>query len=158
MSDTEEEIEEVEVFDEEKYLIFTLLGKLYAFPSRFVGEIALYDTVYPLPLLPEYVLGIINRYSVPYALIDIGILLQKEGAPMTKVLVLKESIDKIAFLIDEVVDIVDVPQIELLKIEQEAEAAGFVDVIEGFFKWRSGDVFVLDVKRIISHIIDESTG
>jgi purine-binding chemotaxis protein CheW len=155
MSDTEEK---VEVFDGEKYLIFTLLGKLYSFPSRLIGEIALYDTVYPLPLLPKYVLGIINRYSVPYALIDIGILLQKEAASMTKVLVLKENIDKIAFLIDDVVDIADIPRMELLKLEQEVESADFTDIIEGFFKWHGSDVFVLDLKRIINRVINESVG
>jgi purine-binding chemotaxis protein CheW len=155
MSDMEEK---AEVFEGEKYLIFTILGKLYSFPSRVIGEVALYDTAYPLPLLPEYVLGIINRYSIPYALIDIGILLQKEATSMTKVLVLKESIDKIAFLIDDVVDVTDIPHSDLLKIEQAAESSDLNDLIEGFFKWREHDVFILDLRQIISRIINESAG
>jgi purine-binding chemotaxis protein CheW len=155
MSDMDEK---AGVFDGEKYLIFTILGKLYSFPSRLIGEVALYDMAYPLPLLPEYVLGIINRYSIPYALIDIGILLQKESTSMTKVLVLKEDIDKIAFLIDDVVDVVDIPHAELLKIEKGAEAADLTDVIEGFFKWREHDVFILDLQQIIGRVISESAG
>jgi purine-binding chemotaxis protein CheW len=150
--------EKTEVFDGEKYLIFTILGKLYSFPSRVIGEVALFDTAYPLPLLPEYVLGIINRYSIPYALIDIGILLQKEATSMTKVLVLKESVDKIAFLIDDVVDVIDVPRSDLLKIEQGVESSDLNDIIEGFFKWREDNVFILDLRQIISRIINESTG
>ena len=65
----------------EKYLIFTILDETYALPSRLIGEIALLDTVYPLPLLPPYIPGIINRYSAPYALIDIGLLLRKTATP-----------------------------------------------------------------------------
>jgi purine-binding chemotaxis protein CheW len=155
MSDTDKN---VEVLDREKYLIFTILGKLYAFPSRIIGEIALFDTVYCLPLLPEYVLGIINRYSVPYALIDIGLLFQKETTSMTKVLVLKENINKIAFLIDDVVDIADIAQTELLKINQGTEAPYLTDIIEASFKWRSSDVFVLDLRQIISRVINEAMG
>ncbi|MDR2499846.1 MAG: chemotaxis protein CheW [Treponema sp.] len=141
-----------EAFDGEKYLIFTILGKYYTFPSRFIGEVTVYDKAYPLPLLPEYVLGIINRYSAPYALVDIGLLMQNIPTPKTKIVVLKETVDKLAFLIDDVEDIVDVPRSRLLKMEQGAETGDASGIIESSFEWQDTHVFVLGVDQIVSRI------
>jgi len=133
----------------EKYLIFSILGRQYTFPSRFIGEIALFDAVYPLPLVPAYVLGVINRYSIPYALFDMSLMLFNTPGPRNKVLVLKDDIDRIAFLIDDVSDIADVPQEELFAVEQNAE------MVSAAFSWNGDDVFVLDIQRILSQITVE---
>ena len=144
--------EEAESPKEEKYLIFSILGRQYAFQSRLIGEIALFDAVYPLPLMPAYVLGVINRYSIPYALFDIGLLLFKTPSPRGKVLVLKDSIDRIAFLIDDVAGIADIPQGELLDTERGAGTDDLTEAISASFTWNSGDVFVLDMQRILAHV------
>ena len=145
-----------ENINEEKYLIFTILGKQYTFPSQLIGEIAVFDTVYPLPLMPNYILGVINRYSVPYALFDIGLMLFKNPSPQGKVLVLKDNIDRVAFLIDDVSGIADVPQDKLLEIEQNMETGGASDVISASFNWNGSNVFVLDVYRILARVTAEA--
>lgn len=136
----------------EKYLIFTILGKLYSFPSRFVGEIALFDAVYPLPLMPPYVPGVVNRYSVPYALFDIGLLFYSSPSPRNKVLIIKDEIDRIAFLIDDVAGIADVPDENLLSTERSAELNDLTDAISASFNWNGSDVLVLDINRILARI------
>jgi purine-binding chemotaxis protein CheW len=135
----------------EKYLIFTILGKFYTFPSRFISEVTAFERVYPLPLLPDYIRGIINRYSVPFALIDIGLLIRETATPESKVVVLKETVDKLAFLIDDVVDIIDVPVSGLLQVSQETEQ-GATDIIEASFEWHDTHVFVLGVRQIINRV------
>jgi purine-binding chemotaxis protein CheW len=140
----------------EKYLIFTILGETYALPSGFIGEIALLDTVYPLPLMPPYMPGIINRYSVPYALIDIGLLLRKTATPRAKVVVLKEQIDKAAFLIDDVIDIVNVQASDLLQIEQEAGSSDITSVVTASLEWNGTNIFVLDIRQILNRIVNDS--
>jgi purine-binding chemotaxis protein CheW len=147
-----EEYQDAAAANTEKYLIFTILGKCYTFPSRFISEVTAFDKVYPLPLLPGYVRGIINRYSVPFALIDISLLIQETETPESKVVVLKETVDKLAFLIDDVVDIVDVPVSQLLKIEQGAERDDVTDIIESTFNWHDTHVFVLDIQRIMNRV------
>jgi purine-binding chemotaxis protein CheW len=142
----------------EKYLIFTILGEMYALPSGFIGEIALLDTVYPLPLMPPYVPGIINRYSVPYALIDIGLLLRKTATLRAKVVVLKEQIDKAAFLIDDVIDIVDVQESDLLQIEQEAGASDITSVVTASLQWNGTNIFVLDIRQILDRVVNDFRG
>jgi len=148
----------------EKFLIFSILEKLYCFPSRFIGEIALFDTVYPLPLLPSYILGVVNRYSVPYALFDIGLLFFKKpvftetknsktnNKARNKLLIFKEEIDKIAVLIDDVTGIVDIPQENIFPIERSAEANDITEAISAFFKWNDEDVFVIDIHRILTQV------
>ena len=145
-------LEILENEDIEKHLIFSILGKLYSFPSRLIGEIALYDAVYPLPLVPDYVPGVINRYSIPYALFDIGLLLFSTPSPRRKVLVLKEEIDRIAILIDDVTGIADVTREMLLCIEKSADLDGTVSAT---FSWNNSDVFVLDIQRIMARATDE---
>ena len=158
MSDTAEIAvdEALENENTEKHLIFSILGRLYTFPSRYISEIALYDAVYPLPLVPPYVLGVINRYSVPYALFDIGLLLFKTPSPRNKVMVLKDSIDRIAFLIDDVVGIVDVPPEKLLNVERSAESDDLTEAVLASFNWNGSDVFVLDIQRILARVSDDA--
>jgi len=145
-----EEAENDETKSIEKYLVFTILGKLYCFPSKLIGEIALFDTVYPLPLMPAYVPGVVNRYSVPYALFDIGLLFYSTPCPRSKVLVIKDEIDRIAFLIDDVSGIADIPQDDLLSIERSAESGDIRDAVCASFNWNGSDVLVLDINRILA--------
>lgn len=140
----------------EKYLIFSILGRLYSFPSRLIGEIALFDSVYPLPLMPSYVLGVVNRYSVPYALFDIGLLFYNTPCPRKKVLVIKDDIDRIAFLIDDITDIADVQQEKLLSVERSAESDDLTEAVSASFSWNSGDVFVLDIQKILSRVTGDT--
>jgi purine-binding chemotaxis protein CheW len=141
---------------DEKYLIFSILGNYYTVPSRVIGEIAIFDTVYPLPLMPAYVLGIVNRYSVPYVLFDIGLLLMQSPTPRGKVLVFKDEIDRIAFLIDDVTDIADVAREKLLMVDRSADSNDLAELITASFKWNGADVFVLDTQRLLSRVTSET--
>jgi purine-binding chemotaxis protein CheW len=159
MAENNEEIEQLsEGLNTEKFLIFSLFDKFYTFPSRFIGEITIFDTIYPLPLMPSYVLGVINRYSVPYALFDIGLLLFNKQGPQGKVLVIKDSIDRIAFLIEDVAGIIDVPEEQIINIERSGDVGDSAppDLISASFKWSGSDVFVLDIMRILDRAASEA--
>jgi purine-binding chemotaxis protein CheW len=136
-------------------VICTIAGDYYALPSRFIGEIALFDRVYPLPLLPDYVLGVINRYSVPFALLDTGLLISGRSSLGSKVLVLKEpegtgrsNLEKTALCIDEVIDIVEIPLPDLLPVEKG-------EGVDSSFSWKGKNILVLDVRGIIDRAARE---
>jgi len=155
-TDAGEQAEEsAETINSEKFLVFSIMDKSYCFPSRLIGEIALFDAVYPLPLMPSYVLGIVNRYSTPYALFDTGLILQKTPCPRKKVLILKEEIDRVAFLIDDITAIADIQNEEIFNIEKKSDSDEFADGINASFKWNDNDVFVLDVNKIINRVSEE---
>ena len=135
---------------EEKYLIFTVRDKRYALPSKIISEVAVLEKIFPLPLVPDYVRGIINRYSVPYALVDINLLFSNAASNAKKVIVLKEGVDKLALLIDDVTDIVDVCADKLIKTEPEENAVA--GSVSAFFDWKDSHVFCLDTGELISRI------
>ena len=134
----------------EKYLIFTVQGRHYALLSKTVNEVASLDKAFPLPLVPDYVRGIINRYSVPYALVDLSFLLFKIPSSSQKVIVFKEEVDKLALLIDDVVDFADIPPEKLMKTEQEE--TGISGSVSAYFEWKANQVFFLDAGELISRI------
>ena len=131
----------------EKFLIFTIQEKWYALPAKTISEVTVLEEVFPLPLAPEYVRGIINRYSIPYALIDLKFLLINNISNQRKMIVFKDEIDKIAFLIDDVTDIADIPTEQLMKIDQEDTA-----LINSFFEWKGNHILCLDITELISRI------
>ncbi|MDR2717345.1 MAG: chemotaxis protein CheW [Treponema sp.] len=141
--------------NDEKYLIFSIFNRQYAFPAEIIGEVANCDPVYPLPLVPSYVLGVINRYSIPYALFDIGFLLHKAPGPRKEALVIKGDIDRVAFSIDNVSGIANIAQGKLLNIETESGPPGLTSAVCASFKWNGGDVYVLDVRRILARVSDQ---
>ncbi len=143
-----EKIEKVEI------LIFSLKGNYYSFYSKDTNEVSLTDKVFPLPLLPSYIKGIINRYSLPFSLIDLQALLNVGKSESNKIIVLKEQIDKVAFLIDDVIDIINLPVASIVKPEKADENDD--ELIEGFFEWKSTKVLILDVQKIINRIIADT--
>jgi len=134
----------------EKYLVFAVKDKRYALLSKIISEVASLEKVFPLPLVPDYVRGIINRYSVPYALIDINFLFFKNISNAQKVIVLKEEVDKLALLIDDVTDIADISPQELMETEQEKN--GISGSVSAFFEWKGNHVFCLDAQELINLI------
>jgi len=140
---------------DEKYLIFSIFGHQYAFPADIIGEVANCNPLYPLPLLPSYVLGVINRYSVPYALFDIGFLLAKMPGPCKEALVIKSDIDRVAFSIDTVSGIANIGPDKLLSLENGSGPHELTGAVYALFKWNGSDVYVLDVRRILAHIAEE---
>ena len=141
--------------NDEKYLIFTVREKHYALPSKIISEVAALDKVFPLPLIPDYVRGIINRYSVPYALIDISFLLHSEQSNAKKVIVLKEEVDKLALLIDDVTDMADLSPGKLIKTEQEEGEIS--SLVSSYFEWKGYPVLCIDTEELINRIRQDFT-
>jgi chemotaxis signal transduction protein len=141
---------------EEKYLIFSIFGRQYAFPAQIIGEVANCDSVYPLPLLPSYVLGVINRYSIPYALFDTGFLLSQMPGPRNEALVIRSDIDRVAFSIDKVTGITGIEPDKLRDVGTGSGAGVLSSAVYTSFKWNDDDVFVLDVRRLLARVADKA--
>ena len=134
----------------EKFLIFTVQDKRYALPSRIISEVAVLEKIFPLPLVPDYIRGIINRYSVPYALIDISFLLLNNASKAGKLIVLKEDVDKLALLIDDVIDFADLLPGDLMKADSEDSSIS--GSVNAFFDWKGNHVFCLDTDELLRRI------
>jgi len=128
-----------------KFLVFPIQGRLCALTLDQIDEIAGLDAVHRLPLVPPYVLGVVSRYSVPYVLFDVGLLLFDAPSSGKKMLVLRGHPDRVAFLIDDVSDIVEVSGGELLPHEGEYGAEG-ISAVTASFGWEGREVLVLDIR------------
>jgi purine-binding chemotaxis protein CheW len=139
----------------EKYLIFSIFNRQYAFPAKDIGEVANCEPLYPLPLLPSYVLGVINRYSIPYALFDVGFLLSNVPGPRNEALVIKDDINRVAFSIENVSGIADITPDKLTKIGT-GTGSELSSAVCAEFKWKDTDVYVLDIGRLLAHVAQEA--
>ena len=139
---------------EEKYLVFSIFGRQYAFPAQIIGEVANCDPLYPLPLLPSYVLGVINRYSIPYALFDTGFLLSQMPGPRKEALVIIGDIDRVAFSIEKVTGIASIGSDKLRDVGTGSDRLS--GAVYTSFNWNNEDVYVLDVRRLLARVADEA--
>ncbi|WP_461249040.1 chemotaxis protein CheW, partial [Treponema sp. R6D11] len=89
------------------------------------------------------------------ALFDTGLLFQKTPCRRKKVLILKEEIDRIAFLIDDITAIADIQNKEIFTIEKKSDSDELAEGINASFKWNDNDVFVLDVNKILNRVSEE---
>ena len=140
----------------EKYLIFSIFDRQYAFPAQVIGEVANCEPLYPLPLLPSYVLGVINRYSIPYALFDIGFMLTNVPGPRNEALVIKSDIDQIAFSIENIHGIADITSDKLIKVETGSGQIELHSAVCATFNWKSKDVYVLDIQSLLARVEQEA--
>jgi len=136
----------------EKIIIFTVLGKQYGFPSGIIAEIVRFDTVFPLPLLPLYLPGVVSRYSIPYALFDIGVLFNNIQSPRNKILFFKEEFERIAILIDDVTDIADISIKDFISADIEDINCKPDFSTATSFKWNNEVVLLLDARSILNHV------
>jgi len=139
----------------EKYLIFSVSDRQYAFPAQVIGEVANCEPFFPLPLLPSYALGVINRYSVPYALFDIGLLLTNTPGSRNEALVINKEIDQVAFSIENVSGIADITPDKLIKIETSGPIE-LNSAVYASFKWNGIDVYVLNIRQLLTRVAQEA--
>ena len=140
----------------EKYLIFAVFDRQYAFPAQVVGEVANCDPFFHLPLLPSYVLGVIDRYTVPYALFDISLLLANKPGPRKEALVINKDIDQVAFSIENVSGIADITPDKLMKIESGTGPFELHSAVYASFKWNGEDVYILNIRQLLARIMNEA--
>ncbi|GHS86982.1 hypothetical protein FACS189487_02260 [Campylobacterota bacterium] len=136
----------------DRFLIFSVGGSLFAFSSGLIGEVVSCERVYKMPLCPDYMLGLINRFGVPYALIDTAKLLAITSQNSRKAVVLKESVERVAFAIDDVIDIAEAVENSLMKVDKSgADESQMARFVSRQFSYNEQMVFELDVKLLLSN-------
>lgn len=120
------------------WLIFTIGKKLYALPSNDVKEILRDSSVYPLPFVPPYINGVLNRYGDPYAVIDPAVVINEEPQKTSLFLVLNSQ-NNTCFRITDVKEFYTAPVDELTKFSETEMSAFF----EGTITYSNENVLVM---------------
>ncbi len=134
------------------WLIFTIGNQadgknLYAIPADSVKEILRDATVFPLPFVPPYVNGVLNRYGDPYVVIDSAVLEGKEAQDSFLFIVLNDE-SHTCLRITDVKDFFTASEKDVVHFT-EAELSDYYD---GTLNINGQEVFVLKVQAIIEKV------
>lgn len=133
-----------------KFIFFRIGASLYALPAQDVQEILRDQQIHYLPFLPPYVRGLVNRLGEPVTVIDLECLFHQRLLEGRAFLFLKPHISKMAFLIDEVQDILAVPEANIAKLAATLE--GLDGFVRGTIGYREQQVLILDDLAVIEAV------
>lgn len=100
----------------EKYLLFLSDSLLFGVRAENVVEIITGHTVTRLPLVPQYVLGIINLRGQIIPIVDIRCLLHHGSSPSDCMIILQSDETQVGILVDRVQKMVDIDTDALLPV------------------------------------------
>ncbi len=151
-SGTQEESKKKKVENKSTWLIFTIGNdadskNLYAIPAENVREILRDATVFPLPFVPSYINGVLNRYGDPYVVIDSAVMEGKEAQQSFLFIVLNDE-SHTCLRITDVKEFFTASDKDVVHFS-EAELSDFYD---GTLKINEKEAFVLKVQAIIEKV------
>ncbi len=152
---TEEQMEAVfgvqaeDIVDTEKYLIFVTDNLKFGVNANSVVEIITNYSITFLPMLPDFVCGIINLRGDMIPILDVRLLLGKEFNEDSLVIVLNVGGTQLGILVDSVDQMLDIPKEDILPTpvnHSQKLVSGMVALPDG-----SGTMMVLDCEELLPH-------
>jgi len=107
--------------DEEKYLIFRSSGILYALSTDYVSEIFTSVDITRVPMVPEYIAGVINLRGAVVPIIDFRLLLGRWPEEEPCAIILDIEGTSIGILVDTVDRMVDISKSSILPVPAQNE-------------------------------------
>lgn len=142
-----------------QYLTFLQRGEMFAIGILGIKEIMEYDSLTTVPLMPEFISGVINIRGAVVPVIDLSARFGRDTAVTTRrsCIVIIETINDdekidIGIIVDSVSEVLEIPQTEI----EPAPRFGTnirADFISGMGKVNDKFVIILDISRVLS--IDE---
>ena len=122
-----------------KLVIFLIGDKTCAFDSDEVKEVVIVSDLYFIPFVPPYVAGLINRHWEPHTVLDLRVILDNEKLEASKVLIMNHGDDQIAFLISDILKIIQVPEGEIAAVPSSEGSSLF----RGSFPFEGREVLII---------------
>ena len=138
---------EKQVENNATWLIFTIGEKRFAIPAENVKEILRDAIVFPLPFVPDYVDGVLNRYGEPYVVINPAALEGYDAPPSMLFIVLNDE-SHTCLRITDVKDFFTSTENDIIHFS-ESELSEFYD---GTLNLDSQNVFVMKIQAIIEKV------
>lgn len=107
--------------DEEKFLIFRSSGILYAMSTDYVMEIFTSVDITTVPLMPEYISGVINLRGQIVPIVDFRLLLGRFPEEEPCAIILDIQGTSIGILVDTVDQMVDISRSAILPVPSQNE-------------------------------------
>ena len=139
-----------------QYLTFLLAGETFAIGISGVKEIIEYGDLTTVPMMPEFIRGVINLRGAVVPVVDLSARFGKKVSTVTKrtctVIIEVKSADEkqdVGMMVDAVSAVLEIPQSEI----EPAPAFGArirTDFIEGMGKVSGKFVIILNVDHVLS--------
>jgi purine-binding chemotaxis protein CheW len=140
----------------EQYLTFVLGGEVFAMGILAIKEIIEYADVTEVPMMPEYVRGVINLRGAVVPVIDLSVRFGKPSSPVTKrtciVIIEVEARNErqvLGVVVDAVNAVLDIPGSEV-EPPPAFGASIRTDFIRGMGKVNGRFVILLDVDHVLA--------
>ena len=136
----------------EKFVIFLVDDKEYAFPQEIVQEIMIDSEIYYLPFVPVYIRGLINRQGEPYTVVDLKIIFGSEKLDAKKFIVIRSKTDNLSFIITDILKIIFVNKSDINTIQDKKDINNyFLSIIT----MKGKEIPVIDYHKIVRRIKDD---
>ena len=126
------------------WLVFLAGEKKYALLASDVREILRDVPVFPLPFVPEYINGILNRYGEPYAVID-PLPVLGEKSQESKLFIVLHDESHMCLRITEVLEFYTTQESDLKFFSASESGKYYV----GSFSYEDGEVLILNPESFV---------
>lgn len=147
MSDTGESVQADDAVDSQKYLIFMTDKLKLGVVAEYVVEILTNQPITYLPMLPDYVRGIINMRGQMIPIVDLRVRLNLPAPEDNLVVVINLGDVQLGILADAVDQMLDIPKANLLPMPANSTqllVSGMCSLPDG-----SGTMMVLDCEQLM---------
>jgi len=135
-----------------KFVIFTLDASRYAIAGTDVLEIIIGNEIYPMPFMPAYIRGLINRHGIPYAAADLNLLFRNKKLDADRYIVLRDDAARLSFLVTAVEQIISMPESAVHTLAESEAAHGYFSAT---LRYLEEEVPVVDSIRIFKTITND---
>jgi chemotaxis signal transduction protein len=135
-----------------KYLIFRVENETYAVLASEIREIVTGLPQFPVPFVPRWVRGVLNRHGDPYIVLDVKTLLGGEPLSSDSCILLNRSDDLIAVLMSEVVEFIELGDGDVHQIASPDDDTAF---FSGSLRDGEKEIFILALSRILEKMADD---
>lgn len=140
----------------QQYLTFVLSGEVFAIGILAIKEIIEYSNPTSVPMMPDYLRGVINLRGLVVPVIDLAVRFGKSASPVTKrtcIVIVEIELDgeryDIGAMVDAVNAVVDIPAREI-EPPPTFGARIRTDFIAGMGKIDGRFVIVLDSRHVLA--------
>ncbi len=136
-----------DTLDTQKYMIFVTDNLKFGIDAESVVEIITSHSITYLPMLPEYIRGIINLRGQMVPIWDIRLRLGKEAKEDCLIIVMNIQGVDLGVLVDSVDQMIDIPTVSILPVpahNAQQLVSGMCTLPDG-----SGTMMVLDCDQLL---------
>ncbi|WKY44723.1 chemotaxis protein CheW [Eubacteriaceae bacterium ES2] len=148
--------DDLEEWNEQKFLTFPLENEIYALSVDVVTEIIGIQEITEVPELPEYVRGIINLRGQIVPVIDLRLKFEKMSKSydeQTCIIVIEEVDISLGLIVDAVAEVVDIPDSQMVNYPQTEDANQF---ISGIGNVGNQIKLIIDYKKLIDDSFEQN--